>query len=294
MTPEAEMIDIDTIEREQTTQARASLNEAALSDYQEFLMSDSANQLPPILLFYCRDSGGYYIGDGWHRFFAYELQAREKIPATVHAGSERKALIYALGANEDHGARRTPEDKRNAVTIALSDDEFVGWSDREVAELCSVSRGLVGAVRKELEAEGAIDAARPATASSNSKRQETRAAIEEALAATPDASDREIAKAVGCDHKTVGAARAQVGKSGKKATSPHPPEEADQAAANGKPVSKPEASGAEVVPTKKKREAKLGWGKVVRLITDLDLNDELGDAANLISRRLGDFWGSGR
>jgi hypothetical protein len=50
------------------------------------------------------------------------------------------------------------------------------------------------------------------TPSGGSAREERRHAIERALTANPGASNREIARMVGVDHKTVGAARPQAGE----------------------------------------------------------------------------------
>jgi hypothetical protein len=59
------------------------------------------------------------------------------------------AVKFSLSANHWHGLRRTNEDKRHAVAIALH--EFPAWSDRAVAELCGVTHPSVGAVRRQLE-----------------------------------------------------------------------------------------------------------------------------------------------
>jgi hypothetical protein len=59
------------------------------------------------------------------------------------------AVKFSLSSNQGHGLRRTNEDKRHAVEIALH--EFPAWSDRAVAQLCGVTHPSVGAVRRQLE-----------------------------------------------------------------------------------------------------------------------------------------------
>jgi uncharacterized ParB-like nuclease family protein len=285
MTPETEFEQVETelINRQETTQARACLDEAAICEYRDWLAAHPGEDLPPLDLFFDRGTGEYYIGDGWHRFWAYDREGREYVPAKVNAGSERKALIYALGANEMHGVRRTPADKRNAVAIALDDAEFSAWSAREVAELCSVSHKLVGVVRKELTPADSLPGDdSEAVPNMNSKRRATRDRIADALAATPGASDREIGKAAGCSPHTVAKTRT-AGATGAGASARDEPPEAP----------KPPASGKEVVPVKARKEAKAGWGKVVRLIGQLGLDDELGEAAEMISYTLKEHWGGG-
>ena len=53
-------------------------------------------------------------------------------------------------ANVAHGLRRTNADKRHAVGMLLADDEWRGWSDREIAQRCGVSHVFVGGVRLSL------------------------------------------------------------------------------------------------------------------------------------------------
>src|SRR5690606_22774478 len=59
------------------------------------------------------------------------------------------AVLYAVGANAQHGLRRSKADKRRAVETLLLDSEWCQWSDREIARRCSVGHTLVANVRKE-------------------------------------------------------------------------------------------------------------------------------------------------
>jgi hypothetical protein len=62
-------------------------------------------------------------------------------------GSKRDAILCAVGANADHGQRRTNADKRRAVQTMLQDPEWSGWSDRQIADQCAVSHNFVGSLR---------------------------------------------------------------------------------------------------------------------------------------------------
>jgi hypothetical protein len=68
----------------------------------------------------------------------------------VRAGTRRDAILHAVGANSDHGLKRTSRDKRNAVMTLLRDPEWVQWSDREIARQCAVSAPMVASVRASL------------------------------------------------------------------------------------------------------------------------------------------------
>lgn len=62
----------------------------------------------------------------------------------------RDAVLYSVGANAEHGARRTNEDKRRCVDTLLRDPEWCKWSNREIAKRCKVSPKLVNNMRDEL------------------------------------------------------------------------------------------------------------------------------------------------
>jgi hypothetical protein len=49
--------------------------------------------------------------------------------------------------------RRTNDDKRRAVTVLLSDEEWRKWPLRKIARHCAVDEGLVRKVAKELTAD---------------------------------------------------------------------------------------------------------------------------------------------
>jgi hypothetical protein len=53
-----------------------------------------------------------------------------------------------LSANHQHGLRRTNEDKRHAIAVALR--EFSRLSDRMIADLCGVAHASVAAGRGQL------------------------------------------------------------------------------------------------------------------------------------------------
>lgn len=101
----------------------------------------------PIAAFY--DGARYWVGDGHHRIGAARLAGLEKIHALVRKGDQREAVLYAVGANAEHGHRRTNADKRNAVLTLLRDKEWSKWSDRKVAKLTSVDHKSVSRWRED-------------------------------------------------------------------------------------------------------------------------------------------------
>jgi len=145
---------IDQIKIDGGTQMRAALNEETVTEYLAEMRPIGWSQFPPIVAYY--DGSDYWLADGFHRIEAYRRAAAEveqdadKIPADVRAGTRREAILYAAGANAQHGLRRTNADKRRAVETLLRDDEWRQWSDRVIAHACAVDHSFVSRVRRSL------------------------------------------------------------------------------------------------------------------------------------------------
>jgi hypothetical protein len=103
---------------------------------------------PPAVVF--RDGERYILAGGFHRIEAATMRGAEDFPVEVHEGGLREAVLYAVGANTDHGLQRSHADKRKAVTTLLSDQEWARWSDREIGRLAGVSHTTVATIREEL------------------------------------------------------------------------------------------------------------------------------------------------
>jgi ParB-like nuclease domain len=124
-------------------QARTAISEDTVEDYTEVLRKGGA--FPPVVVY--SDDTNYWLADGFHRFHAHERAALVEIEAEVRRGGHRKARLTAVGANATHGLRRTNADKRRAVEILLSDEEWRQWSDREIERVSGVSAKTVAAIR---------------------------------------------------------------------------------------------------------------------------------------------------
>jgi len=122
------------------TQMRAEIDDDTVDDYVAALES-----LPPVTVFY--DGKTYWLADGFHRLRAHEKAGKKVVYAEVKSGTQRDAILHAVGTNAMHGRRRTNADKRRAVETLLRDPEWATWSDREIARRCSVSNQFVSNVR---------------------------------------------------------------------------------------------------------------------------------------------------
>lgn len=135
---------IEQIRTDGGTQPRMSLNEATVTEYGEAITEGA--KFPPVTVFH--DGAEYWLADGFHRFFAHKGIGVLDIPADVHQGTQRDAILYSVGANAAHGLRRSNDDKRKAAMTLLEDAEWAKWSDREIAKRCGVSNDFVSRLRK--------------------------------------------------------------------------------------------------------------------------------------------------
>ena len=127
------------------TQARVELNMDTVAEYTAFLKEDDANDLPAARVYF--DGTNKWLADGFHRHFAYTAAGRASMPTDIRTGTQRDAILYACGANAEHGLKRTNEDKRKAVGTLLADPEWSKMGDREIGRLCKVDHKSVGAWR---------------------------------------------------------------------------------------------------------------------------------------------------
>ncbi|MCC5636368.1 hypothetical protein LC593_10950 [Nostoc sp. CHAB 5844] len=128
------------------TQSRAAINGETLAEYTHAWREGAI--FPPVICFY--DGENYWLADGFHRCLSARQAGLTEINADIRQGTRRDAVLFSVGANANHGLRRTNEDKRRAVTTLLQDDEWAQWSDREIARRTGVHHDTVGRLRAEL------------------------------------------------------------------------------------------------------------------------------------------------
>ena len=145
-------LELEKIRIDGGTQPRVELNQDVITDYADQLRNDAT--FPPVTVFY--DGAAYWLADGFHRYHAHRNAGRKEIIVDIQTGGLREAILYSVGANTEHGLRRTNEDKRKAVETMLTnelvsmDEDGNPWGDREIARLCGVHHTTIGRIRKEL------------------------------------------------------------------------------------------------------------------------------------------------
>lgn len=134
------------------TQPREVIDMEVVGEYAEALQAGAT--LPPVVVFH--DGKHYWLGDGFHRYHGHTRAGLDEIECEIRPGTVADAQWYSFAANQQHGLRRTNEDKRIAVVGALQHVTGRTMSNRAIAEHCGVSDNFVGQVRRELEGSGQV------------------------------------------------------------------------------------------------------------------------------------------
>ena len=130
------------------TQPRAGIDPEHVARLREALLGGAT--LPPLTLYH--DGADFWLADGYHRMEAHKATYPGKyISVDVRQGTRRDAVLYSTGANRDHGLPRSRDDLRRAIETLLRDEEWGGWSDREIARRVGCSPSTVGAVRPTVQ-----------------------------------------------------------------------------------------------------------------------------------------------
>lgn len=137
---------------EPSTQPRVMLDQDVIQEYADLMKE--GRTFPPVVVF--SDGKRLILADGWHRYYAAEAAGLETIDARQEQGGLEEAQWFAASANAEHGLRRTNEDKRRAIVLALKVQP--GASDRKIADHCGVTAPTVGRVRRHLEDNGSLEA----------------------------------------------------------------------------------------------------------------------------------------
>lgn len=135
--------------RRDELQTRAALSEETVSDYKEAMDAGRA-EFPPVVVFKDNLRKRLYLADGFHRVEAMLRRGDKRVKADVRAGTYADALKFALGANANHGLRRTNADKRHAVEMAWTHRREL-WPRKDnadpsasvLADACGVSMRTV-------------------------------------------------------------------------------------------------------------------------------------------------------
>jgi hypothetical protein len=138
-----ELVELSALTRK--VQLREQTDADAVARYAEAYLAKE--DVPPIVVF--RDGDDYHLADGNHRVAAAKRAKLTELHAIIKKGDRRAAVLYAAGANGQHGLPLTNADKRKIVSTLLADAEWKTWSNREIARVSRTSEAFVRLVRRD-------------------------------------------------------------------------------------------------------------------------------------------------
>lgn len=110
---------------------------------------EAGMSLPAVDVFFDESENTYWLADGNHRHEAAR-PGGYLLDVNLHQGSLRDARRFAIGANAEHGLKRTDDDKRLQVVTLLTDPEWCKFSDTLVSNMACVTQPFVSSVRAHL------------------------------------------------------------------------------------------------------------------------------------------------
>lgn len=207
------LLELGRIRIDGGTQPREAIDQATVDEYADSMAR--LERFPPLVVYH--DGVSTWLADGFHRYHAARKFGAQSVDVDWREGTLEMAKLYAASANRAHGLRRTPGDKRRAIEMALSTDEGRRWSQEQIAKHCGVAQSYVAKVVGENNHSDKNPQPKPTVA------EVKRAAVAAAVAGAPAASNREIARKTGVDHKTVAAVREEAAREPAPAPPPEPP-----------------------------------------------------------------------
>jgi hypothetical protein len=148
--PTLKDLPLDSIRMDGGTQPRVRIDEEIVREYAERMRA--GDHFPPVQVYF--DGTDHWLSDGFHRVRAAREAEKPTIQAEVWEGTRDDAFWMSLGANKDHGLRRTNDDKARAVKAALV--ARPSMSDRQIADHVGVHFDTVAKYRAELKTTGTI------------------------------------------------------------------------------------------------------------------------------------------
>jgi len=149
------LLKVKQITLEDVCQSRVKMKQDVIDDYAEkYQDPERRKRMPPPIIWH-RPGKPYYCSDGFHRVFGAVKAGLEELECEVRSGELRDAILHSFGVNDEHGLRRTNDDKRRAVNALLTDPEWSKWTDRKIADAARVSHVFVAKVREAMRDESA-------------------------------------------------------------------------------------------------------------------------------------------
>lgn len=140
-------LEIKKIRLDGGTQSRAEIDEETVANYTEAWLA--GEEFAPVVVFH--DGSHYWGADCFHRVLSATRAKMKFIMAEVRTGTKRDAILYSTASNTKHGKPRSRADKRHAIEMLLTDEEWSTWSNNAIADHCHVDDRTVASARADLK-----------------------------------------------------------------------------------------------------------------------------------------------
>ena len=127
------------------------INADHAAEITEWLKANPKRDTPAVVVYRDPASGDHLLSEGFHRETGYRQAGRTHIPCEIRDGDRTAALLNAVASNQSHGLKRSNDDKRLAVRLALA--TVPEWSDGRIAEHIGVSQNFVSDMRRQLKSD---------------------------------------------------------------------------------------------------------------------------------------------
>jgi hypothetical protein len=156
---EIRSIPIAELRADGETQHRIQLHASIVLEYAALMKTGV--EFPPIRV-WC-DGANYWLTDGFHRVAAAQTIGRASLTAEILYGSLSEAQWDSYAANSSHGVRRTTEECRRIVRLALRHRNAARRSNVEIAKHLHIPEATLRRWRKSLSSPSDDDKERVVT-----------------------------------------------------------------------------------------------------------------------------------
>jgi hypothetical protein len=118
-----------SIRRDGETQHRTTVNPGIVAEYSDLMRAGVV--FPPVQVWW--DGSEFWLSDGFQRIQAAELASFREITANVLHGTLSDARWDSYAANATHGVRRTAEETKRVVRLAIEHPMAANLSNVELA-----------------------------------------------------------------------------------------------------------------------------------------------------------------
>ena len=149
----SETIALDDLVVDERAQARVGIDQSIVDEYAEaWKLGAALPNIDAVRVTEGELAGKVVVWDGFHRIAAARKLGVKTIGVDVTTGTIATAIDLCTSANATHGMRRTNEDKRRAVIMAITLDKQLKRkrSDRQIAQYVGVHNSTVSEIRAEL------------------------------------------------------------------------------------------------------------------------------------------------